>query len=290
MPKANDHHALDHARVAFLGPAGTFTHAAAREMFGRDARYDEVATIDSVFEAVRDGSVDFGVVPIENSTEGSVTHAVDALIENGGEIVIQRELVLEISQCLMSSATDLRRIERVYSHPQALAQCREWLAKHLPGAELVQATSTAAAARQATLDASSASIGSRLAAQLYALQVLRDDIHDVAGNSTRFVTLATHDAPPTGWDKTSVAFAIHDSRGALLRVLEVFDSHGINLTRIESRPTKQRAWDYVFLADLDGHRTDTNVCAALTILAGRCPMLRILGSFPRQTPVKEPTE
>jgi chorismate mutase/prephenate dehydratase len=266
-------------KVAFLGPVGTFTHAAARELFGLAARYTEATTIDSVFDAVRRGDAAYGVVPIENSTEGSVTPAIDALIEGG--VFIRRELVLEIGQCLMSTAEGLTRIERVYSHPQALAQCRVWLAKHLAGAQLVQTPSTAAAAREALADAAGAAIGSRLAAELYGVPVLRDNVQDLAENATRFVMIATEDAPRTGRDKTAIAFAVHDEQGALLRVLEVFRDHGINLTRIESRPSKQRAWDYVFLADLEGHREDENVGAALTALAGKCPMLRSLGSYPR---------
>ena len=266
-------------KVAFLGPAGTFTHAAARELFGLAARYTEATTIDSVFDAVRRGDATYGVVPIENSTEGSVTPAIDALIEGG--VLIRRELVLEIGQCLMSTATGLTQIERVYSHPQALAQCRVWLARHLAGAQLVQTPSTAAAAREALADAAGAAIGSRLAAELYGVPVLRDNVQDMAENATRFVMVAAEDAPRTGRDKTTIAFAVHDEQGALLRVLEVFRDHGINLTRIESRPSRQRAWDYVFLADLEGHREDANVHAALSDLSAKCPMLRNLGSYPR---------
>ena len=274
-------------KVAFLGPAGTFTHSAARELFGLAARYTEAATIDGVFDAVRRSDAVYGVVPIENSTEGSVTHAVDALMDGEGGVVIRRELVLEVSQCLMSLTTGVTQIERVYSHPQALAQCRVWLAKNLGGAQLVQTASTAAAAREALADATGAAIGSRLAAELYGLPIVRDNVQDVAGNSTRFVMLATEDAPRTGRDKTTVAFAVHNVRGALRRVLEVFDDRAVNLSRIESRPSRQKAWDYVFLADLDGHRQDENVQSALAILADRCPMLRTLGSYPRHVGATE---
>ncbi|MGH2898401.1 MAG: prephenate dehydratase, partial [Solirubrobacteraceae bacterium] len=205
---------------------------------------------------------------------------VDALIDGEG-VVIRRELLLEVSQCLMSRAPGLTHVARVYSHPQALAQCRVWLATNVPGAQLVQTASTAAAVREAAADASGAAVGSRLAAEIYDLPVLRDKVQDIAENATRFVLLATEDAPRTGDDKTTVAFAVHDSRGALRRVLDVFDDRGINLTRIESRPTRQKAWDYVFLADLEGHRDDEAVSGALAILTGRCPMLRMLGSYPR---------
>jgi chorismate mutase/prephenate dehydratase len=269
-------------KVAFLGPAGTFTHAAARELFGLGARYSEAATIAGVFDAVSRGEAAYGVAPIENSTDGSVTGAVDALIE--GDVMIHHELVLEVSQCLMSVASGLTAVERVYSHPQALAQCRVWLAKNLAGAQLVQTPSTAAAARDALVDPASAAIGSRLAAELYGVPVLRDQVQDLANNATRFVMIAREDAPRTGGDRTTVVFAVHDGRGALLRVLEVFDDHDINLTRIESRPSRQRAWDYVFLTDLDGHRADANVGNALRKLEEMCPMARCVGSYPRSLP------
>jgi chorismate mutase/prephenate dehydratase len=271
----------DPVNVAFLGPAGTFTHAAARELFGLGARYCEAATIAGVFDAVSRGEAAYGVVPIENSTDGSVTGAVDALIE--GDLMIRHELVLEVSQCLMSIATGLTEIERVYSHPQALAQCRVWLARNFAGAHWGQAPSTAAAARDALADPASAAIGSRLAAELYGIPVIRDQVQDLANNATRFVMLARDDAPRTGRDRTTVVFAVHDGRGALRRVLEVFDDHDINLTRIESRPSRQRAWDYVFLTDLDGHRGDANVGAALRALETACPMMRCVGSYPRHS-------
>jgi chorismate mutase/prephenate dehydratase len=266
-------------KVAFLGPVGTFTHAAAREMFGLAVRYVEAATIDGVFDAVRRGDVAHGVVPIENSTEGSVNQAVDALIDGG--VVIRRELVFEVDQCLMSTASGVTGIERVYSHPQALAQCRVWLAKNLAGAQLVQTPSTASAVREALADSAGAAIGSQLAAELYGLPVLRDRIQDLTHNVTRFVMLALEDGPRTGRDKTTLAFAVHDGPGALRRVLEIFDDHAISLTRIESRPSRQKAWDYVFLVDFEGHRDDDNVRAAMKSLAERCPMLRSLGSYAR---------
>jgi chorismate mutase/prephenate dehydratase len=273
-------------KVAFLGPVGTFTHAAALDMFGLAVRYVEAATIDGVFDAVRRGDAAHGVVPIENSTEGSVTQAVDALIDGG--VLIRRELDFEVEHCLMSTAPGVTHIERVYSHPQALAQCRTWLAKNLAAAQLVQTPSTAAAAREALADAAGAAIGSQLAAELYGLPVIRDRIQDLMHNVTRFVMLALEDGPRTGRDKTTLAFAVHDGPGALRRVLEVFDEHAISLTRIESRPSRQKAWDYVFLAELEGHRDDENVRAALSKLAERCPMLRNLGSYPRYETSSEP--
>lgn len=266
-------------RIAFLGPPGTFTDMAARELFPRGADFIEAPTIEGVFDAIRRGVASRGVVPIENSTEGSVTSAVDALIEGG--LFIRRELVLEISHCLMSVNTQLTQIQRVYSHPQALAQCRDWLAEHLPAVDLLPVSSTAAAAQEALKDSHAAAIGSRLAAELSGLPVLCDGVQDLAENATRFALIAPEDAPRTGDDKTTIAFAVRDSRGALRRVLEVLDDHGISLTRIESRPSRQKAWDYVFLADLAGHREEDNIAAALRVLGERCPMLRNLGSYPR---------
>jgi chorismate mutase/prephenate dehydratase len=269
-------------KVAFLGPAGTFTHAAAREFFGLSVRYVETATIDGVFDAVRRGDVVHGVVPIENSTEGSVTAAVDGLMEGG--VLIRRELVARVDQCLLSTAEGVTQIERVYSHPQALAQCRQWLGAHLATAQLVQTPSTSAAAREALADAAGAAIGGRLAADLYGLAVLRERIQDLSDNVTRFVMLGAEDAPRTGRDKTTLAFAVHNSAGALLRALQVFEERNISLTRIESRPSRQKAWDYVFLADLEGHRDDENVREAMDVLAARCPMLKNLGSYPMAPP------
>ena len=266
-------------RVAFLGPAGTFTHEAAQALCGPSARYDACSTIDAVFDAVRRKDAPMGVVPIENSTEGSVTQALDCLL--GGDVQIAGEMVLDIVHCLASHAPTLGEIERVYSHPQALAQCRRWLQANVAQARLVDSPSTAAAVRHAAGDHHGAAIGSRFAAALHAVPVMRDGIQDTEHNATRFALLAGEDAARTGDDKTTIAFAVHDERGALLRVLEIFDRNGINLSRIESRPSKQRAWDYVFIADLEGHRADENVARALGSLAEKCPMLKNLGSYPR---------
>jgi len=268
--------------VAFLGPEGTFTHIAAREMFGLAARYAEAATIEGVFDAVRRSAVAFGVVPIENSTEGSVTHAVDALLEGG--LFIRRELVLEVAHCLLSSADRLTAVERVYSHPQALAQCRGWLAKNLSAAQLVQTSSTAGAAREAAADAAGAAIGSRLAGELSGLPVLRERIQDRAENATRFVVLSREDGRRTGDDRTTLGFALRDQPGALRRALEIFDAAGVNLTRIESRPSRRAAWEYVFLVDVGGHRDDEGVARAVRELGAQSESVTLLGSYPRMRP------
>lgn len=265
--------------VGYLGPPGTFTHLAARTAFGLAARYVESSTIGGVFDAVERGRVSVGVVPMENSTEGSVTFTLDGFLEH--EVKIRREVVLDVAQCLLARTDDLARIERVYSHPQALAQCRRWLTANLPHSQLVTTPSTAAAAREAEQDDSGAAIASRLAAELGGLRVIRDAIQDRALNSTRFVVLSTQDAPPTGDDRTSLVFSTQNERGALRRVLDVFENEGVNLSRIESRPAGDRPWEYVFFTDLDGHRTEPSVAAALERLRAMGGLLRVLGSYPR---------
>lgn len=265
--------------VAYMGPPGSFTQMAARSAFGLGARYVETVTIPGVIDAVARRTVDYGVAPIENSTEGGVTATLDGLLET--DVKIQREFVIEVTQCLMGLQTDRSQIRRVYSHPQALAQCRLWLARHLPSAELVVSSSTAAAAREAAVDETSAAIGSRLAAELSNLQVIQEGVQDRAENATRFVVLAAEDSPPTGKDKTSLAFSTAHTRGALRRALELFDDEGLNLTRIESRPGPGRRWEYVFFTDVEGHRTDPALSRALTRLQSSCSTVRVLGSYPR---------
>ncbi len=268
-------------KIAYLGPEGTFSHAAARTLFGLAATYTEATTFEGVFDAVTRREAQYGVVPLENSTEGSVAHAVDALI--GGELFVRAELELDVSQSLLTRAQGLASIERVYSHPQALGQCRVWLAKHLAGAQLVQAPSTAAAVREAAGDPRGAAIASRLASELYGVPIARERIQDSPENFTRFAMLSLEDAARTGDDKTTVAFMVPDGRGrgALLRVLAILDEHDINLTRIESRPSRDKPWDYVFLAEFVGHKDDANVGRALARLREHCPMVKHLGSYPR---------
>jgi chorismate mutase/prephenate dehydratase len=267
--------------IAFFGQFGAWTHAAARSVFGASADYRENATISQVFEAVSSGAASFGVVPIENSTEGGVNQTVDELLAR--ELRIKGEVVLEIAQCLLGLASDLSAIERVASHPQGLAQCRRWLAEHLPNAEQVASLSTTAAARDAAGNPKLAAISSPLAAELNGLRVLVPGIQDYAENATRFVVIAKSDAARTGRDKTSLVFSTAHSRGALRQALEIFDRAGINLSRIESRPAPARRWEYVFLTDLEGHREDEAVADALAELERRCSTVRVLGSYPRAT-------
>jgi chorismate mutase/prephenate dehydratase len=266
-------------RVAYLGPEGTFTHLAARRLFGLQARYRECATIDAVFEAVSSGDTTYGVAPFENSTEGAVSMTSDALLE--GDLLIRQEYVLPISHCLLSRSSSLSRIESVYSHPQALAQCRSWLAKHLPRAQVVQTTSTSAAAREAHADERFAAIAAEIASEIYDLPIVRANIQDRAENATRFIVLGREDAPPTGKDRTTIAFGVVDQKGALRRVLSVLEAANVNLTRIESRPSRSRAWQYVFLVDVEGHRSDEPLRRALKSVAKGTDFVKVIGSYPR---------
>lgn len=270
--------------VAYLGPAGTYSHVAARTLFGYAPRYFEEATIESVFDAVRRKRALYGVVPLENATEGSVTSAVDALLEGGTQI--RRELILPITHCLLSHASSLSEITRVYSHPQALAQCRRFLSHNMPQAQVVATTSTSMAVREAASDAAGAAIASALAGELNRVPVLRDGIQDLATNATRFVMIGEHDAKPTGDDKTTLAFWMKGDteRGALRRALESLDDAGVNMTRIESRPTRAEAWRYAFVIDVEGHRSDEHVGRGLEALGARCDRVEVLGSYPRYLP------
>jgi chorismate mutase/prephenate dehydratase len=269
-------------RVAYLGPEGTFSQMAARRLFGLQARYRECATIEAVFDAVQSKDATYGVVPFENSTEGAVSMTSDALLE--GELLIRQEYVLPVSHCLLTRATSLAAIHTVYSHPQALAQCRTWIAKHLPRAQVVQTTSTAAAAREAHGDERAAAIGADLAAELHDVPILRQGIQDRRENATRFVVLAHEDAPPSGRDRTTLAFGVAHKEGALRRVLTDFETAGVNLTRIESRPSRKAPWQYVFLVDVEGHRADPALAGALRRAQKSAAFLKVVGSYPRAEP------
>jgi len=266
-------------RVAYLGPEGTFSQMAARHLFGLQARYRECATIEGVFDAVESGDATYGVVPIENSTEGAVSMTSDALLE--GDLLIRQEYVLPISHCLLSRARSLTAITTVYSHPQALAQCRLWLAKHLPRAQVVQTTSTAAAAREAHADDRAAAIGADIAAEIHDVPILRAKIQDRPENATRFVVLAKQDAPPSGRDRTTLAFGVAHREGALRKVLTDFETAGVNLTRIESRPNRNAPWQYVFLVDVEGHRKDPALAKALGAVEKTAAFVKVVGSYPR---------
>ncbi len=264
--------------VAYFGPEATFTHQVAIKHFGRDCDFVPVPSISDVFFEVERKRVDFGVVPIENSTEGVVNHTLDMFMESDLSIVAEREEA--ISQTLMSISGKLKSIKTVYSHPQALAQCRKWLDSHLPGVAIHSAASTADAAVHATLDGSSAAIASLLAAQIYHLKPVAMNIEDSPENATRFLVIGDHSEKPTGKDKTSILFSVKDRVGALYDILQPFRLAGVNLTKIESRPTKKKAWEYIFFVDFIGHQSEKNVQQALKGLEAQCKTLKILGSYP----------
>jgi chorismate mutase / prephenate dehydratase len=265
-------------RVAYMGPSRSFSHAAALRMFGADASFVETRTIQDAIEAAVHDDAELAIVPIENSTEGGVNATLDALFDS--PVTISAELVLEIELCLLARGPDLSVIRRVASHPQPLGQCKQWLRAHLPHAEVVVAASTAAAAHDALADAHTAAVGSRLAAEL-GLSVVRERIQDHEGNATRFVVVGKVAAPPTGNDKTTLVFMTPHERGALRRVLSIFDAEGLNLTRIESRPLRGQLWEYAFFTDLEGHRDDPPVERALSQLNRAGVRVRVLGSYPR---------
>jgi chorismate mutase/prephenate dehydratase len=265
-------------RVAYLGPAGTNTHVVALRHFGASAELVPVRAIPDVFQDVERGNSEVGVVPIENSTEGVVNHTLDGLIES--DLLICGEISLEIHHYLLSQAGELAEVKRVVSHPQALAQCREWLDRHLPHAEIVETPSTANAAEQAAGDLSTAAVASDLAGRLYGLPLLRERIEDHANNVTRFVVIGRQAAGRTGRDKTSVLFTIKDEVGTLYRILEPFATARLSLTKIESRPTRRRPWEYVFFVDFTGHRDDPVTQGVLAAVRERCLFLKVLGSYP----------
>ncbi len=264
-------------RVAYLGPPATFTHQAARLRFGASVEYLPCQTIAEVFGAVQRGTCAYGVAPIENSTEGSVNSTLDELMVS--PIRIYAEMYAPISHHLMSLHNE---IEKVYSHPQVFGQCRVWLATHLPRAEQVPVSSTSRAAQLAKQEPASAAVGSELAAELHGLPIVHRHIEDKAGNATRFIVLAKRYGGPTGTDKTSIAFSVQDRVGALHEALAAFERHRLNLARIESRPSKSKAWEYMFMVDLEGHAEDEPVRNALRDLAEHCTTLTILGSYPRE--------
>lgn len=264
--------------VAYLGPEATFTHQAALARFGEGTQLRPARTIDEVFDDVERERVTYGIVPVENTTEGAVNVTLDRLID--ADVVICGELYLDIAQHLLSHARELRDIKRVLSHPQGLAQCRRWLAQHLPDVPLEPTASTAAAAEQAANDPSVAAIASELAGRLYAVPTQRPHIEDNQHNATRFLVVGRRPVGPCGRDKTSILFAMKNEPGSLYRILEPFAQAGLNLTKIESRPAKGRPWEYVMFVDLEGHRETPAVAAALREVGDRTLFLKVLGSYP----------
>jgi chorismate mutase/prephenate dehydratase len=267
-------------RVAYLGPEGSFAHLAARRQFGGMSALVPVDSIADVYAAVERGKTDLGVVPIENTTEGVVTQSLDRCVES--EVTICAEILLRISQCLMSRSGRIEDVRRVASHPQGLAQCREWLARHLPGVEQVETQSTARAAAWAAREGDVAAITSEIAAEIHGLQIIEQAIEDRRDNTTRFLVIGERPPAPSGKDLTSVVFTLRKAEaGALHRLLDPFARHGVNLASIQSRPLKGRPWEYLFFVDLEGHVAEPRVQAALAEAAERVNSHKVLGSFPR---------
>ncbi len=266
-------------RVAYLGPAGTFSQLAALRQFGHAAELVPCLTIAEVFRELASANVSYGIAPVENSTEGGVSQTQDALLAH--DLSICGEVALRIHHQLLSNAAELNAVQRVYGHAQSLAQCRHWLDAHLPKAERVPVSSNAEGARLAAENATMAAIAPEVAAELYQLNILAANIEDEAHNTTRFVVLGTQDAGMSGVDKTSLVLSTANTPGALYHLLKPFAERGISLTRIESRPARTAAWDYVFFVDVDGHRADPLVAAALAELEQQAAWLRVLGSYPK---------
>ncbi|HUP57387.1 MAG TPA: prephenate dehydratase, partial [Bdellovibrionota bacterium] len=266
-------------KIAFLGPQGTYSQMAANLSFGSSVEYLDRPTISDVFEAVFRRQADYGVVPVENSAEGGVVQTADCLLKT--ELKIRSELILKIDHYLVGKTRELGSVKRVYSHPAAIAQCRAWLAQNLPGVETIASTSTSAAARSTLTDPQSAAIASRLAAEVMGLEVLRERIQDQSDNATRFVTLAETDGPVTGRDRTSLVVSLKDSRASLLKLLGQFDDAGIEVTRVESRPSSQRSWRYFYFIDFLGHRDERRVARVLSKASRLCESIKVLGSYPR---------
>ena len=268
-------------KIGFLGPEGTFSQAAVYKHFGHSARALALGSIDEVFHEVEAGNADFGVVPIENSTEGSVNHTLDRFLSS--PLRICGEVELRIRQNLMGRMRSLADVKRVCSHPQSLAQCREWLNEHLPDAERVPASSNAEAARRARDEKGTAAIAGLTAAEVYSLEVLAADIEDRPDNTTRFLVVGKRSFGPSGKDRTTLLLSTGhtEAPGALHRLLEPLARNRVSLTRIESRPSQRRKWDYVFFIDLEGHAEDPPVARALARLKDRASLFRVLGSYPR---------
>jgi chorismate mutase/prephenate dehydratase len=264
--------------VACLGPLATFTHLAALRHFGSSASFIPLNSIKSVFEAVDAGKAEYGVVPIENSNEGVVNYTLDMFMDY--DLKINAEVMLEISHNLLSKSGDMKKVKKIYSHPQPAAQCRGWLEANMPNVPLLECASTAKAAETASSDNSAAAIASELAAKIYNLHFIERHIEDSRSNVTRFLVISEESPSKTGRDKTSIMFSVKDRPGALYDILTPYRQAKINLTKIESRPSKRKAWEYIFFIDMEGHIDDRKVKKAINEMKDGCLFVKILGSYP----------
>jgi len=268
----------DAMKVAYLGPQGTFSQEAASKHFGGLAALEPCASIDEVFRQVETGGCGYGVVPVENSTEGAIGRTLDLLLSTPAKIC--GEVMLPIRQCLMTRSRKLSAVRKVYSHAQSLAQCQQWLARRLPGAQRVAVVSNAEAARLAAREPHSAAIGPKTAAALYRLALLARNIEDEAKNTTRFLVIAEHGAAPSGEDKTSLILSARNVPGAVHALLTPLAANRVSMTRLESRPSRAGLWEYMFYVDIEGHQRDAKVARALAELERKASFLKNLGSYP----------
>jgi chorismate mutase/prephenate dehydratase len=266
-------------KVAYLGPEGTFTQQAVHRHFGHSVHTLSLPGIDDVFEQVQSGDADFGVVPVENSSQGIVSHTLDMFLLS--DLKICGEIELRVHQNLLTLAKTVEQIERVYSHEQSLSQCKSWLRAHLPGVELISVGSNSEAARRVRNAPEAAAIAGRSAAEVYGLPILFSDIEDHQDNTTRFLVIGRQIFAPSGQDKTTLLLSGHEGPGLLHGLLKPFQVHDVNMTRIESRPSRLGKWAYVFFVDIEGHAEDSNVAAALQDLEKVSKLSRVLGSYPR---------
>lgn len=264
--------------VAFLGPLGTYSEEAAVKQFGGLSSPIQCASIDEVFRLVEAGKADYGVVPVENSTEGAIGRTLDLLL--GSKLQVCGEVDLPVHHNLLAKGTDKSTIRKVYSHTQSLSQCHEWLMANLPNVELHAVVSNAEATRLAAEDNASAAIASRRAGDIYGLSLLADSIEDDPRNTTRFLVIADHDVAPSGHDKTSLAMSVRNVPGAVVELLAPLAQNAVSMTKLESRPSHTGMWEYVFFVDIEGHRSDVKVAKALQTLENKASFLKVLGSYP----------
>ena len=267
-------------RIGYLGPQGSFSYTAAMLKFGQSVEYEPVTDIASIFKEVSRGHCNLGLAPVENTRGGGVIETLDALIDS--DLKICAEILMAIHHNLLANCL-LEDIEKIYSKPEVFAQCRGWLSSTFKDAQTIAVASTARAAQMAAKEPKAAAIGSSVAAELYGLSIVCENIEDIANNVTRFLIIGREDAQPTDEDKTAILFCTAHKAGALADVLDVFKRHGINLTNIESRPSRKKEWEYYFFMDFLGHRTEERVQAGLEEAGKHCRQLLILGSFPRAT-------
>lgn len=267
--------------VAYLGPNGTFSEEAALKRFGSAITAIACDSIDQVFHAVESDAVNYGIVPVENSTEGAVNRTMDLLLQTS--LIICGEIQLPIHQFLMAQQTELSQINKIYTHPQSFAQCQQWLRTHLPqisATAFITAASNADAARQAAADKQAAAVASKRAAELFGLSICAENIEDDPENTTRFLVLGKQMVNHSGKDKTSLIMSTNNRSGAIYRLLEPLAQHGVSMSRLESRPSRTGLWRYVFFVDIEGHQEDANVATALAELREKASFLKILGSYP----------